>query len=86
MADKDDEREDRDSDAPESEPKPVEKKAKAAAKAKEPASDAERMLAELAQMRAALNDLREQQTRYLWILFPIGALIAVQTILQATKL
>lgn len=86
MADKDDQREDRDSDAPESEPKPAEKKAKPAAKAKEPASDSERILAELVQMRTALNDLREQQTRYLWIMFPIGALIAIQTILQATKL
>lgn len=79
MAEKDD---DRDSDAP----APEEKKSKPAAKAKEPASDSERMLAELAQMRAALNELRDHQSRYLWILFPIGALIAIQTILQATKL
>ncbi|MBI3200469.1 MAG: hypothetical protein HYZ29_02930 [Myxococcales bacterium] len=49
-------------------------------------SDTARMLKELEQMRAALNELRDHQTRYLWILFPIGALIAIQTILQATKL
>lgn len=52
----------------------------------EPASDTARMLSELTQMRAALTELKDQQVRYLWILFPIGALIAIQTILQATNL
>jgi len=72
---KDDEREERAESAP--------PKAEKAPAAKE---DPDRMLAELTEMRRALSELRDQQARYLWILFPIGALIAIQTILQATKL
>jgi hypothetical protein len=44
------------------------------------------VLAELRQIRATLEAAREQQSRYLWILFPIGAIVLVQTILFATKL
>jgi len=43
------------------------------------------VLAELKQIRTTLNEAREQQTRYLWILFPIGAILLIQTILFATK-
>ena len=52
----------------------------------EPASESARMLSELTQMRSALTELKDQQVRYLWILFPIGALLAIQTILQASNL
>jgi hypothetical protein len=43
------------------------------------------ILAHLKEIRVLLSEGREQQSRYLWILFPIGAILLVQTILQATR-
>lgn len=55
-------------------------------KDKESESEIAQVLVELKQIRAMLAEAREQQARYLWILFPIGAILLVQTILFATKL
>lgn len=55
-------------------------------KDKESESEIAQVLVELKQIRATLAEAREQQARYLWILFPIGAILLVQTILFATKL
>ncbi len=84
MADNDEEREERDSD--EGEPPPA-KVTKSSEKVRgEPAlATDEEILAVLKEVRALLMEAREQQSRYLWILFPIGAILLVQTILQATR-
>ena len=55
-------------------------------KDKESESEMTQVLAELKQIRVMFAEAREQQARYLWILFPIGAILLVQTILFATKL
>ena len=97
MADNDEhDEEDRDSDAPDSEPKKEakaepKKEAKAEPKPAKvekraaPMSEMEQVIHELKEIRALLQKAREEQARYLWILFPIGAILLIQTILYATK-
>jgi hypothetical protein len=55
-------------------------------KDKESETEMTQVIAELKQIRTLLTEAREHQIRYLWILFPIGAILLVQTILFATKL
>jgi hypothetical protein len=79
VADNDDERVERDSDAGEPAAAKISKSS-----AKSPLSTEEEILVQLKEIRMMLAEAREQQSRYLWILFPIGAILLVQTILEAT--
>jgi hypothetical protein len=72
-----DEREQRNSD----EPPPAKPSASRGAEL----TTEQEILQQLKEIRALLTEGRELQSRYLWILFPIGAIMLVQTILQATR-
>lgn len=86
MADKDDDRDDRDSDAPEPKKETEKKSTKSAKSSKEPASEMETLIAEIRAIRKQIEDARAQQYPHLWLLFPIAALLAIQTIFVAMKL
>jgi len=81
VADKDDDRDDRDSDAPEPKKETEKKSTKSAKSSKEPASEMETLT-----IRKQIEDARAQQYPHLWLLFPIAALLAIQTIFVAMKL
>lgn len=91
MADDDDREErDEDEDETEDEEEKVEKKPptkKAEAKpVKASTSPASLTESELKKIRILLEEGREQQKRYLWIMFPILGILLIQAILQVTKL
>jgi hypothetical protein len=90
----DDDREERDEDeeeedeaeeevkkpAPKAQAKPVKSAASSA-----PASGGD-VQSELKKIRVLLEEGRDQQKQYLWLLFPIIAILLVQAILTATKM
>lgn len=92
MAD-DDDREERDEDEDEEEegeeevkkpaPKAEAKPVKSAASAAPSGGD---LQSELKKIRVLLEESREQQKQYLWLLLPIVAMLLIQTILHATRL
>lgn len=93
MAD-DDDREERDEDEEDDDeeeevakkpaPKAQAKPAKAAASSAPPSGGD--VQSELKKIRVLLEEGRDQQKQYLWLLFPIIAILLVQAILTATKM
>lgn len=93
MAD-DDDRDERDEDEEDDEEdveeeKPAPKKAEAKpskSSASSSSAGGGDLQSELKKIRVLLEEGREQQKQYLWILFPIVAILLIQTILYATKM
>jgi hypothetical protein len=94
----DDDREERDEDEEdedeeeEEKPKPAPKKVEAkpakssSSSSAASASGGNDVVSELKKIRVLIEEGREQQRQYLWILFPIVAILLIQTILYATRL